>query len=692
VTALDQFLRDLAVVLMTAGLVAVIFFRLRWPIVAGYLLAGLLVGPHLPPRLVADESSIRLLSELGVIFLMYSVGLDFRVGHVARAATTVGIVAAVEIGLMVTLGYAAGHLLGWDPLASLFAGATVAISSTMIVARVFRELGIGGGLKRTVLGTLIFEDLAAMLMIALLTALAGGRQLSGATVGELLARLGLVLTLFLVLGMLLVPRLVRVVASFRHQETLVVAAVGLCFGAAWLAHLAGFSVALGAFLAGALAAESGLAETLEDRMQPLRDVFAAIFFVAVGMQLDPRLLRNAWGLVIGGIALVVAGKTVGVSLGAFLAGRGPREAVQAGLSLAQIGEFSFIISGIGLASGAAPPELVSVAVTVSVVTAICAPLLIGRSGRIAAWVDRKLPRPVQAVASLYGAWVESLRSAAPERSPWRPVRAAARWLVADAMVIAALVAGGAAAREPLGDFARRLAIPASVSSWIVTGAVAALAAPFLFGIVRVAHGLGHRLATIAIPEPGPGKVDNGRAPRRTLAVALQIAAVLVVGGPLVAATQPFMSGWAGLALFAAVLAILGVAFWRSANDLLGHLRAGAELMVATLVKQSHSERDQFSTVRRILPGLGDFEPIRVSESSESAGRTLGELNLRGRTGATVVALLRGTERVVFPEAAERLSGGDLVALTGSHDAIEAASRILTTERRRDPPIRGGPSS
>jgi CPA2 family monovalent cation:H+ antiporter-2 len=680
VTAFDQFLRDLAVVLVTAGVVAVVFFRLRWPLVAGYLLAGVLVGPHLPPRLVSDESSIRLLSELGVILLMFSLGLDFRIRHLVRAASTAGVTSAVEVGLMLALGYAAGQILGWTPLASLFTGATVAISSTMIVSRAFREPGITGSLKETVVGTLVFEDLAAMLLIALLTSLAAGQQVTGATVGYLLARLGAVLALFLIVGMLIIPRAVRFVASLRHQETLVVTAVGVCFGLAWIAHLAGFSVALGAFLAGMLAAESGLAGELEDRMQPLRDMFAAIFFVAVGMELDPAAIGGAWVVVVGFIVLVVAGKFLGVCVGAFIAGRGTKEAVQAGLSLAQIGEFSFIISGIGVQAGVVPPLLGTVAVAVSMATAFLSSSLILRSARIAAWIDRRLPHRVQAVASLYGAWLESLRAVPPERAPWRKIRQAVWWLLLDASAIASLVGLGALTRDRLSAFAAAVGIPPATTSWLVTALVAALVAPFLFGIVRVSQLLGQHLAALAVPEPPPGKVDNGRAPRRTLAVALQIGIVLVVGGPLVVVTQPFMPGLAGLALLAAVLTVLGVAFWRSANDLLGHLRAGAELVVATLAKQSRADQMHFEVVRRMLPGLGDFEPVRVAVGSECAGQTLGVVNLRGRTGATVVALLRGDERVVFPEAGARLSGGDLVALTGSHDAIRSAAEILTNTK------------
>jgi len=199
----------------------------------------------------------------------------------------------------------------------------------------------------------------------------------------------------------------------------------------------------------------------------------------------------------------------------------------------------------------------------------------------------------------------------------------------------------------------------------------------VLGIVSVARGLGVELASAALPPPAKGKVDNALAPRTLLAATIQIAAVLLVGVPLVVATLPLVPAFGGVLVLAGVLALLGVGFWRSAHDLEGHFRAGAEVVVSALAKQSAAEQPSVDLARHLLPGLGDFTAARVGRETEAAGQTLGDLNLRGRTGATVVALLRGEERVVFPEADMRLEAGDLVALTGSHDAIASASRILT---------------
>jgi CPA2 family monovalent cation:H+ antiporter-2 len=676
--AAEHFLGDLAVVVMTGGAVALLFHRLRLPIVAGYLLAGLIVGPHLTPQLVSDPETVELLSELGVIFLMFTVGLEFRLRSLAKTASTAGVVALVELPVMIAMGYVAGQALGWTPLASLYAGVAMAISSTMIVVRTFKEQAVGGALRELVIGTLIFEDLAAMLLLALLTALASGGEVTGPTMGQLLAKLGIVLAMFLGFGMLVVPRMVRRIAGLRHDEMLVVGAVGLCFGLAWLAHLSGFSVALGAFLAGALAGESGLGKVLEEKVQPLRDIFSAVFFVAIGMQLEPELLVDHVGLVVGFTLLVLLGKTMAVTAGGFLAGAGNRVSIQAGLSMAQIGEFSFILAGVGIQLRAVPALLPTLAVAVSVLTAFLSPLLIRRSEAIALWVDRRLPHSVQTFSTLYASWVESLRLAPREDSPWRRVRRGFLWLLVDALAILALVVVGARLRAPLAGFATRIGLPPGLVGWAELGVVAAALVPFLFGIVRVSGRVSRQLATMAIPLPERG-VDNGRAPRRALGAALQLALVLLVGLPLVLATHPFMPGHAGAVLFFIALVALAVAFWRSANDLLGHMQAGAELVVATLAKESHRETGQFQVVRKILPGLGDFEPVHVAPGSFAAGRTLGEVNLRGRTGATIVAILRGQTRIVTPPAHERLEPGDFVALTGSHEAIAMARPLLEGE-------------
>jgi len=674
--ALEHFLRDLAVVLVSAGATTLLFHRLKWPVVGGYLVAGVIVGPSVPPSWVSDQETIRLLSELGVILLMFSIGLEFRLVRLARAGLAAALAAAVEIGLMLALGFSVGRMFGWSTIASLFFGGAVAVASTMILAKVLEERPVERELRESIFSLMLFEDLAAMIIIALLTAAATGEGLAGGQLVGVMGRLLGVLVVFLVVGMAVVPRAARLVVRLKNPESMLVSMVGFAFGLSYVAAVAGFSVALGAFVAGMLVAESGSGRLVEEQVRPLRDMFAAIFFVATGMQLDLALLKEGWGLALALLAVVALGKPVAVAVGVFLSGRGLRSAVRTGLSVAQIGEFSFILIAVGAALGVVPRTFLAAAVAVSVVTAFLASWLARRADAIVEWVDRTLPHRVQMVASLYGSWVEALQTTSVHSTPWAHVRRSARWLAVDALAIVGFTIAGSMVRDQLAGAAEPAGGGPHVTSWLVALVTLGLLTPFLVGLFRVTKHIGDVVAEIAIPSPAPGKVDNGRAPRRVLGVAVQIAAILVTAGPIIVITQPFLPPLSGLAVLSVLLLLLGGVFWRRANDLFGHFQAGAQLVLATLAKQSRAETVEFDPIRRMLPGLGDFTPVRISPESACVNLTLGEANLRGRTGATVVALLRDDHRVVFPEAGEKLAAGDLVALTGSHDSIDAAARIL----------------
>src|SRR6185436_3775393 len=384
-------LTDLALILCVAAVTTMVFQRLRQPVVLGYLLAGVVVGPHLPVPLFVNEPLTHTMSELGVVLLMFSLGTDFSLRKLIRIAPTAGIVAVIQSSLLIWTGYLVGRAFGWTVYEALFAGAALAISSTTIIVKVFAEQKVTGRLAEIVFGVLIVEDLIAILLLTILTAVASGVGMSAGALALTVGKLAGFLALLLVGGMLIVPRLMRAVVRLHSNETTVVAAVGLSFAFALLARWMGYSVALGAFLAGALVAESGAAKMIEHRIEPVRDVFAAVFFVSVGMLIDPLLVWQNLPAVLVLTAVVIVGNLVGVSVGTFIAGFGVRTSVQAGLSLGQIGEFSFIIAGVGVSLGAVRPFLYPIAVAVSVLTALTTPWLIRGSGRFAAFVDRRLP-------------------------------------------------------------------------------------------------------------------------------------------------------------------------------------------------------------------------------------------------------------------------------------------------------------
>jgi monovalent cation:H+ antiporter-2, CPA2 family len=725
-TGAHHFLTALTTVLGVAALTTILFQRLRQPVVLGYLIAGLIIGPHVPIPLVADPEIVETLSELGVILLMFSVGLELRLRTLIRMAPTAGVTAVVQCSLMVWLGFLSGRLFGWTPIESLFAGAAIAISSTTIIAKAFEEQKVRGTLRQIVVGILVVEDLIAILLIAGLTAIASGTRVSAGSLALTVGRLAAFLVGLLVVGLLTVPRAMRAVTRMKRHETTVVASVGLCFGVALLARAFGYSVALGAFIAGSLVAESGEGETIEHLIRPVRDVFAAIFFVSVGMMIDPVLVTRHWVAIVVLTLVVVLGKIVSVTLGTFLTGGGVRTSIQAGMSLAQIGEFSFIIAGVGTALGATGDFLYPVAVTVSAVTTLLTPWLIRAAAPVASLVDHKLPRTLQTFVALYGSWIEQLRR--PDRQDLTAaatVRRLTRLLLIDAGILAAIVIGAAVSIDRLATLIQgRIDLTRPAARALVLAATAGLSLPFLIGIVRVARRFGIAVAAIAFPQrrdgdraaaagadagmatdggtagaagtvatAGPG-VDLAAAPRRALVMTLQMASVLLVGAPILAVTQPFLHGYETAAALTLVLAALSVAFWRSATNLDGHVRAGAQAIVERLARQlqpatagagsagdgPHGEMPV--DLDRLLPGLGTPVPVALDPSSPAVGRTLAGLNLRAVTGATVLTIVRGNAGVM-PTADEPLRAGDVLALAGTREALAAAVEILRGETRGD---------
>ncbi|MEP7088316.1 MAG: cation:proton antiporter [Gemmatimonadota bacterium] len=681
------FLQTLALVLGTAALTTVIFHRLRQPVVFGYLIAGLLVGPSVPLPIAADPEIVHTLSELGVILLMFALGLDFSLGRVLQIGVGAGLAALGETTLMMGIGFLVGHLLGWTTIESLFTAGIVAISSTTIISKAFVEQRIRGRITEIVFGILIVEDLIAILLVAVLTAVAAGGGLTPEDIGLTVVRLATFLIALVSIGLLAIPRFMRLVIKLGSDETTLVAAVGVCFACAFLALSFGYSVALGAFIAGSLVAESGEGKAVEHLVHPVRDMFVAIFFVSVGMLIDPAVVMQHWVAVLVLALVVIVGKVVAVSVSTFLTGKGLGMAVQSGMTLAQVGEFSFIIAAIGLANGATRSFLYPIAVAVSALTTLTTPWLIRAASPVTLFLDRKLPARVQTFAALYGTWVEQMRRDPVDVTERSRTRRLMQVLFVDAALLLAIVIGAAAEIGRIGPLLERwVGIDESAIPTVVTLGAVALAVLPLVGIARTARQLGYALAIRAMPAARIGLVDFAAAPRSALLVTLQIAIMLSIIIPLVAITQPFVTATPGLLTLAAVVLVLGVAFWRSAQSLHGHTRAGAEAIVALLGEQMtiDTEPDAVSQamakIDLVLPGLGTPVAIQLGDGSAAIDHSLASLNLRGRTGATVLAIVRAGEQVLVPRGRDVLRAGDVLAVAGSADAV-AAARALIDEVR-----------
>ncbi|HET6632791.1 MAG TPA: cation:proton antiporter [Rhodanobacteraceae bacterium] len=500
-----SFLRDLAIVMLVAGATTVIFHRLRQPVLLGYILAGVLIGPNVPGPMVSDPRTINGIANLGVVLLMFTLGLEFSVGKLRRVGAGVMAVAVAEVAGMLWLGYEFARLLGWAGRDALFLGAAMGLSSTMIASRMLSEHGLRRApFAQKVVALLVAEDVLSVVLITLLTAIAVSGSVAPDAVLQVLGRISLFVIVALVLGLLLLPRLVDYIAGFGRDEMLLVAVLGICFGASLLASWFGFSVALGAFIAGAVVAESRSVARISHLVEPLRDMFAALFFVAIGLLIEPQLLWQYALPALGLAAVLMLGKTLLCGLGIFLAGDRPRDALRTGLSMAQIGEFSFVIATIGLSLKATGPSVYPVIVAVSVVCMALAPHGLRHADGLANVIGRLLPRSWRTLMAGYGGWLEQLgpvsgnaaRAAIFRRLIWHIG-------VNVALVVALFVAGAYVNIHQYGLFLH-FGIGGDLRHTLIWAAALFLSLPMLIAVYRKAEALGMVLAELGISEDFAG--------------------------------------------------------------------------------------------------------------------------------------------------------------------------------------------
>ena len=406
------FIQDLAVIMLIAGITTVLFHLIRQPVVLGYILAGIIIGPYTPPfAFIKDQHMIYTFAELGVIFLMFSLGLEFSLRKLSKVGISALIGAVFEIIVMIWIGYELGRFFRWNMIDSIFLGAMLAISSTTIIVKALRELRLQNKrFVQLIYGILIVEDILAIAIIALLSTLHLPNNIDFGVTLVTLGKLILFLIVAVVIGILIVPRLLNYVFKFKSDETLLISVLALCFGLCFLAIKLKYSLVLGAFLMGAIIAESKHLNAIWRIMEPLRDMFSAIFFVAVGLLFDPRVfVKYTWPIVLITMAVII-GKVLTCSLSTYLTGRDGRTALKVGMGLAQIGEFSFIIAALGSSLKVTSAFLYPIAVAVSAVTTITTPYLIKVSDPMANVIGRILPVKVVEVFQLYTSWLRNIRS------------------------------------------------------------------------------------------------------------------------------------------------------------------------------------------------------------------------------------------------------------------------------------------
>lgn len=392
--SLPALFSDLALILVTAGITTVIFKWLKQPVVLGYIIAGFLIGPNFEWfPVVKDHTSVETWSEIGMVFMLFGIGLEFSFKKLKKVGGTVGITALTELVTMCVVGFLLGKMLGWSQMDSIFLGAMLSISSTTIIAKAFEDMKLyREKFSGNVIGELVVEDLEAVLLMVILSTLAVSKTFDGMQLVTSMMKLGFFLVVWFLGGIFIVPTVLRWTRKFMTEETLTVFSVGLCFMMVVLANLAGFSSALGAFIMGSILAETLEAEMIHKLTTPIKNLFGAIFFVSVGMMVDPQILVDYWWQILIVTVVLLIFKPLSNVVGRLLAGLGLKQSMQGGFCFCQIGEFSFIIASLGLSYGVIDDFLYPIIVSVSIITTFITPYSIKAAVPTYEWVTSHFPR------------------------------------------------------------------------------------------------------------------------------------------------------------------------------------------------------------------------------------------------------------------------------------------------------------
>ncbi len=658
------FLRDLALVTSLAAAVLLVFRRLGWPPVLGYLAAGLIIGPHTPPFvLVADPRSLEALAEIGVVFLLFALGSEFNFQRLARAGAKALVCAALEAGAIIFAGWALGTALGWPDKDALVLGGAAALASTAIVARTLLERAHSpAGWEELVAAVLIAEDMIAVLLIAFVAAPGAASDMGDAA--ALAGRFAGLCMLVGVAGGVLIPRLLALADRSGMDEVRSLCLIGLCFGVATLTHLFGFSAALGAFLAGAVASLGGNTAKLHETVAPFRDVFGAVFFVSIGMLIDPRWLWQNWQVALAaaaGLAVV----RLGVNVGAFVAvGAGAVTAAQASLAMLPIGEFSFILAQTAKRSGATTQPVHELAVALCLTTTMLSAFAMPRAGE--ARLRGLVPAFVERALAAYGRFLAGLGPRGRAGVGWSLAKPSLLQLGANALLVAGIALVGAG----FGPLVQAdAAYPGLL--WLT---VSALSMPSIIAIARKAQAIALIGLETALPS-ADGSAFIERRPRLGRAVPV-VASAAAVAGYVVLSRPLLPDGTAGLGALAAAAAG-SVLLWRSQTRLYSIVQSALRENMAR-AEHGSAEHALAALATSHDPGQLKLHDLTVRPDSWCAGRTLLETELRSRTGVMALRIARSGGKPVVPGPDARLQPGDRLTLFGEPAALDEARRLLAS--------------
>lgn len=657
-------IKDLALILGSAGIVTLIFKRLKQPVVLGYILAGLLVGPnvHLYPT-IADNEGIKAWSEIGVVFLLFALGLEFSFKKIIKGGGSSAIAGVFEVLCMSTLGFLTGKLLGWEKMDCLFLGGIIAISSTTIVFRAFDELGLKT--KRfagVVMGILIIEDLAAVLLLVLLSTLSVSREVEGIQLLFSIGKLFFFLCLWFLVGIFVLPSFFKKARHLMSDETLLVVSLALCLAMVLAATSVGFSSALGAFIMGSILAETAEAEHIEKLVQSVKNLFGAVFFVSVGMLINPQLLLQYIGPVLLITTVVIVGKTVNVTLGALLSGQPLKQSVQSGVSLSQIGEFSFIIATLGLHLKVTSSYLYPIAVGVSVITTFTTPYMMRLANPLYNLLVKYLPARWLRAIDRYSAGTQTIQA----ESDWKKaIRAYLSILVVNGVIILAVILLVSRYLVPFINYRIENSILSTSISIFIS---LCIMSPFLWALmvkrVRSEHS-----TTLWLDN----KYNKG--PLLMLEILRNIVAVLLVGFLF----RQFFSFWASMAIAALIMAVVLLIFSKKLQSF--YQRIEKRFMTNLNERESLAYA---SGKKDLSPWDAHLAYFDVHPNLPFIGQTLLELLWREKYGINIASIERGDNLIRTPTRNEVIYPYDKLGVIGTDAQLQNFRPLL------EPPPDGQP--
>lgn len=646
---------DLAVILISAGLVTLVFKWLKQPVVLGYIVAGIIASPTCTfTPTVTDAESIHIWAEIGVVFLLFTLGLDFSFKKLMKVGGTAITSAITIVAGMMFVGYSVGIALGWGQMNAVFLGGMLSMSSTTIIYKAFDDMNLRSHhFAGVVLGILVVEDLFAVLMMVLLSTLAVSKQVEGTELLLSVVKLGVFLLFCFSIGIYLIPSFLKQCKRYLNDETLLIVSLGLCLCMVLIATKAGFSSALGAFIMGSILAETVEAEHIERLVKPVKDLFGAIFFVSVGMMIDPNLLWEYRFPILILTIVVMLGQICFGTFGVLLSGQPLKIAVKAGFSLAQIGEFAFILASLGLALDVTDHFLYPIVVAVSVITTFFTPYMIRLAEPAYERLDRWFPERWRHFLQRYASGSTTVR----QKSDWhRLLRAMLRTVIAYTSITVVLIFLWLSYAAPF--------IQERIPGW--QGAVLSLVlillliSPFLRTIVmKKNHSEEFRHLWL--------DSKFNRAPLMSLVLLRVVLCVVLVMIPV----NRLLNATMGVMWLLAGLVTVWIIFSRQLKrqSILMERRFFSNLTA----REIEQERQAMVTQRfanHMLERDLHLASYEVKQNSPSVGKTLAELNFRQLCNVNVVTIIRGEQRINIPGGNERIYPFDRVVVAGSDNDLE----------------------